>query len=232
MPLLPPHRPNCRLARADGPLPSRTSYVSWPRPIGPLIPAASALSCVARDFTPRPSPNGANNATPELTAHWFPPGVPRTALANPLTAELTLLQRDNARLTQRLVRAEAIIDLQKKVAELLGTPLAPNDGELLTDAVVALAPDSGMTAAVVSRFGARRASVQRRRARLTAPSAIPRPRPRSARALTAPQQKIVLISRMRRTSPISAGPRSCQPARPGPLSPLDPHHVSHPRPQR
>ena len=53
----------------------------------------------------------------------------KTAKANPLTAELVLLQRDNARLTQRLTRAEAIIDLQKKVAELLGIPLAPNDGE-------------------------------------------------------------------------------------------------------
>jgi transposase len=40
-----------------------------------------------------------------------------------------LAQRDNARLTLRLKRAEAIIDLQKKVAELLGIPLAPTDGE-------------------------------------------------------------------------------------------------------
>jgi transposase-like protein len=53
----------------------------------------------------------------------------KTAKANPLTAELAVLQRDNARLTQRLARAEAIIDLQKKVAELLGIPLAPIDGE-------------------------------------------------------------------------------------------------------
>src|SRR5450756_2491791 len=47
----------------------------------------------------------------------------KTAKANPATAELVLLQRDNARLTQRLARAEAIIDLQKKVAELLGLSL-------------------------------------------------------------------------------------------------------------
>jgi transposase-like protein len=53
----------------------------------------------------------------------------KTVKANPLTAELVLLQRDNTRLTQRLARAEAIIDLQKKVAELLGIPLAPNGGE-------------------------------------------------------------------------------------------------------
>jgi transposase-like protein len=54
---------------------------------------------------------------------------PRTAEPNPLAAELALVQRDNARLTLRLKRAEAIIDLQKKVAELLGIPLAPNDDE-------------------------------------------------------------------------------------------------------
>jgi hypothetical protein len=42
---------------------------------------------------------------------------------------MALLQRENGRLTRRLVRAEAIIDLQKKVSELLGIPLAPSDGE-------------------------------------------------------------------------------------------------------
>jgi hypothetical protein len=35
---------------------------------------------------------------------------------NPLAAELALSRRNNARLTQRLARAEAIIDRQKKVA--------------------------------------------------------------------------------------------------------------------
>lgn len=53
----------------------------------------------------------------------------KTAKPNPLAAELALVQRDNARLSQRLARAEAIIELQKKVAELLGIPLAQSDGE-------------------------------------------------------------------------------------------------------
>ena len=39
---------------------------------------------------------------------------PKTATPNPLTTEVILLQRTNARLTQRLARAEAIIDIQKK----------------------------------------------------------------------------------------------------------------------
>jgi transposase-like protein len=54
---------------------------------------------------------------------------PKIAEANPLAAELALSQQDNARLTRRLARAEAIIDIQKKVASLLGIPLASNGGE-------------------------------------------------------------------------------------------------------
>ena len=55
---------------------------------------------------------------------------PKAAEPNPLTAELAVLRRDNARLSLRLTRAEAIIELQKKVAELLGIPLAPSGKEL------------------------------------------------------------------------------------------------------
>jgi transposase-like protein len=45
---------------------------------------------------------------------------PKPAEANPLAAEVALLQRNNADLTRRLARAETIIDVQKKVAALLG----------------------------------------------------------------------------------------------------------------
>jgi transposase-like protein len=54
---------------------------------------------------------------------------PKTGAANPLSAEVASLQRDNARLTLRLTRAEAVIEIQKKVAALLGIPLAPSDDE-------------------------------------------------------------------------------------------------------
>jgi hypothetical protein len=37
-----------------------------------------------------------------------------------------LLRKDNAHLTRRLVRADAIIAVQKKLADLLGIPMAPN----------------------------------------------------------------------------------------------------------
>jgi transposase len=47
--------------------------------------------------------------------------------ANPLTAENQKLQRDNERLTDRLRKAEIIIDVQKKVAMLLGLPIAETE---------------------------------------------------------------------------------------------------------
>src|SRR3954469_3065180 len=53
----------------------------------------------------------------------------KTTAPNPLAAKMAELQRDHARLTQRLARAEAIIEVQKKVAELLGLPLAQNNDE-------------------------------------------------------------------------------------------------------
>ena len=121
---------------------------------------------------------------------------PKPAEPNPLAAELALLQRDNARLTLRLQRAEAIIELQKKVAELLGIPLAPEQRRrALSEAVVALAPASGMTAPACAALGVSRATTQRRRAQLAAPPpAVRHPRPKPARALTPPQQQAVLDS--------------------------------------
>jgi transposase-like protein len=53
----------------------------------------------------------------------------KTTALNPLAAKMAELQRDHARLTQRLARAEAIIEVPKKVAELLGLPLAQNNDE-------------------------------------------------------------------------------------------------------
>jgi transposase len=54
---------------------------------------------------------------------------PKAASANPLAAKIALLQQDNARLVLRLTQGEAIIDIQKKVAALLGIPLASRGGE-------------------------------------------------------------------------------------------------------
>ena len=51
---------------------------------------------------------------------------PKAAEVNPMAAEVARLQRHNADLARRLARAETIIDVQKKVAPLLG--LTPDGG--------------------------------------------------------------------------------------------------------
>ena len=49
---------------------------------------------------------------------------------DPLAKELDKLRRENQRLAERLRQAETIIDVQKKVSEMLGIPLAsPDEGE-------------------------------------------------------------------------------------------------------
>ena len=53
---------------------------------------------------------------------------PKPVVAQPADADLDQLRRDNARLRQRLEHAEAIIGIQKKVAALLGMPMATTEG--------------------------------------------------------------------------------------------------------
>ena len=48
---------------------------------------------------------------------------------NPLSDEVARLERENRKLQKRLRKAELIIDFQKKVAALLGIPLANPPGE-------------------------------------------------------------------------------------------------------
>jgi len=50
---------------------------------------------------------------------------PKPSEPNPLTEEMTKAQQEIGRLRLRLERAEAIIDLQKKVSDLLGLALPP-----------------------------------------------------------------------------------------------------------
>ena len=60
------------------------------------------------------------------------------------------------------------------------------------NAVIALPPASGATAAACAALGLSRATVQRRRARLNRPPAEPAPRPSPPRALTAEERQTVL----------------------------------------
>ena len=53
---------------------------------------------------------------------------PKTTEPNPLVAEVAMLHKNVAGLTRSLARAEAIIAVQKKLADLLGIPMPPNGG--------------------------------------------------------------------------------------------------------
>ncbi len=48
---------------------------------------------------------------------------------NPLAKRVAELERENRRLQKRLQKAEVIIDVQKKIAGLLGIPLKNPDEE-------------------------------------------------------------------------------------------------------
>ena len=52
---------------------------------------------------------------------------PKAVPAHPLLAEHAQLQRDYKRLEQKLERAEAVIDIQKKVSLLLGLPIESDE---------------------------------------------------------------------------------------------------------
>lgn len=53
----------------------------------------------------------------------------KESVSNPLVAENEKLRKENERLTNRLRQAEIIIDVQKKVSQILGIPLAtPGEG--------------------------------------------------------------------------------------------------------
>ena len=52
---------------------------------------------------------------------------------NPLAGQVARLERELARATARAERAERLVELQKKVAELLGDPLPPPPPELAAE---------------------------------------------------------------------------------------------------
>jgi transposase len=54
---------------------------------------------------------------------------PSPTSKNPLAGKVAALERAVTRLTARAERAEALVELQKKVAELLGTALPQSDGK-------------------------------------------------------------------------------------------------------
>ena len=53
---------------------------------------------------------------------------PKVSEANPLATKVAALEKNNAHLARCLARAEAIITVQKKLADLLGIPMTPDGG--------------------------------------------------------------------------------------------------------
>ena len=56
-------------------------------------------------------------------------GRRRGPMPRPVDPRVTQLEAENRRLQRKLQRAETIITLQKKVAEILGIPLTPRDDD-------------------------------------------------------------------------------------------------------
>jgi transposase-like protein len=90
--------------------------------IGAILRREGLYSSVLSDWRRQRAAGTLGALTPSKRGPKPPP-------LNPLAAELASARRDNIRLQQRLERAEAIIELQKKVAELLGFPPAASDAE-------------------------------------------------------------------------------------------------------
>lgn len=83
--------------------------------VGAILRREGLYSSVLSDWRRQRDAGALGALTPSKRGPKVPP-------LNPLAAELASARRDNIRLQQRLERAEAIIELQKKVAELLGVP--------------------------------------------------------------------------------------------------------------
>jgi transposase len=105
---------------------------------------------------------------------------------DPVAEENQQLRRETQRLTEELRKAEIVIDIQKKVATLLGRPLdRRSGGEAIMDAVLQLSSTVGIESAC-DVLGVARASFYRQRP-LFGPAlrlAVSIARPTPARALS------------------------------------------------
>ena len=89
-----------------------------------------------RMFRFSPRPNRAHlvkwrrlRATGQLQALAPQPRGRQASASNPIADELAQLRRENARLEARLTQAETIIDVQKKLSQMLGLPTPPENEE-------------------------------------------------------------------------------------------------------
>ena len=126
----PPRRlPNYPLARGGGRsrradklrILAETDRAAEPGGIGSILRREGVYSSTLCDWRRQRDAGAFGALTPVKRG-------PKTTEPNPLVAEVAVLQRNVAHLTRCLARAEAIIAVQKKLADLLGVPMAP-DGD-------------------------------------------------------------------------------------------------------
>jgi hypothetical protein len=119
----------------------------------------------------------------------------------------------------------------KKKISPVGDPLgdARQRRRAMMDAVVALAPTSGLTAGACAALNVPRAGVYRQRARLARPLSVRRPRPSPRRALADVERQTVLdLLRTPRFADQAPAEVYASLLDEGGLPLLDPHHVPHP----
>jgi hypothetical protein len=90
---------------------------------------ALALCSAAKGCTRRCWPIGGGNGPDGILEALTPRKRGPKSKRHPLEEENLKLQRHNVRLTEDLRKAHIIIDVQKKVAALLGRPIPEQDPE-------------------------------------------------------------------------------------------------------
>ncbi|MEQ6335589.1 IS3 family transposase [Sphingobium sp. MK2] len=116
---------------------------------------------------------------------------PKVGAVNPLAAPHAQLLREHERLKRRLVRAEAVIEIQKKVGAAAGDT-ARTRRDALMAVVAEMEPNRSMVAATCDALGLSRATFHRRQLAAARPSLPVRPRPKPARSLTASERETVI----------------------------------------
>ena len=106
--------------RSGGTSPPSTSCALWRKPMPPPRPVRSAPCCDARGCTPRIWSGGGGERQVGILKALTPRKRGPKSKRHPLVEENQKLRGENQRLTEELRKAEIVIDVQKKMAELLG----------------------------------------------------------------------------------------------------------------
>ena len=105
----------------------KTGIAGSPRGAIPIFPIGRKHYCAEKDFTGRICRPGDANASTDA-AGIDPSQAGRKAKpVNPLDHQLRQVEAENRKLKRKLEKFEAMLDLQKKVSQLLGISLASSE---------------------------------------------------------------------------------------------------------